>query len=51
VRFIGDAAGWSAGRQVGGLLNAVTLLLFLVNTVSALQSPPERAGTAQGRGA
>ncbi|HNP82414.1 MAG: hypothetical protein WAT38_17305 [Nitrospira sp.] len=51
VRLIGDAAGWSAGRQVGGLLNAVTLLLFLVNTVSALQSPPERAGTAQGRGA
>ena len=49
ARVIGDVSGWGAGRQVGGLLNAVTLLLFLVNTVSALQSPPERAGTTQAR--
>ncbi|MBK7487871.1 MAG: hypothetical protein IPI70_17310 [Nitrospira sp.] len=44
LRLIGDAVGWSAGRQVGGLLNVVTLLLFLVSTVSALQSPPAQAG-------
>ena len=49
VRLIGDAAGWSAGRQVGGLLNAVTLLLFLVNTISALRSLPDRAGATQSR--
>lgn len=46
VRLAGDAAGWGAGRQVGGLLNAVTLLLFLVNTVSALRSPPARPEVA-----
>lgn len=49
VRLVGDVGGWGAGRQVGGLLNVVTLLLFLVNTVSALRSPPERAGTTQTR--
>jgi len=46
VRLAGDAAGWGVGRQVGGLLNAATLLLFLVNTVSALRSPPERPSIA-----
>ncbi len=45
VRVIGDVAGWGAWRQVGGLLNAATLVLFLANTVSALRSPPERPGT------
>ena len=49
ARVIGDVGGWGAGRQVGGLLNAVTLLLFLVNTVSALRNPPDRAGAAQSR--
>ena len=44
VRLVGDAAGWGMGRQVGGLLNAVTLVLFLANTVAALGSLPERAG-------
>lgn len=44
VRVVGDAAGWGAGRQVGGLLNAVTLLLFLANTVTALGSLPHRSG-------
>jgi len=47
ARVIGDVSGWGAGRQVGGLLNAVTLLLFLVTTVSALKSPMERTTTAQ----
>ena len=42
VRLVGDAAGWGAGRQIGGLLNAVTLVLFLANTVTALGSLPDR---------
>lgn len=46
VRLVGDAAGWGAGRQIGGLLNALTLVLFLVNTVTALGSLPERPGAA-----
>ena len=44
MRLAGDAAGWGAGRQIGGLLNAVTLVLFLANTVTALGSLPERPG-------
>lgn len=44
VRLVGDAAGWGAGRQIGGLLNAVTLVLFLANTITALGSLPERSG-------
>ncbi|MBA5870173.1 MAG: hypothetical protein GDA68_09275 [Nitrospira sp. CR2.1] len=46
VRLVGDAAGWGAGRQIGGLLNALVLVLFLVNTVTALGSLPERPGAA-----
>ena len=37
LRVGGDLAGWWAGRQWGGLLNAVVLLMFLGNTVRALQ--------------
>ncbi|ULA61908.1 MAG: conserved membrane protein of unknown function [Nitrospira sp.] len=44
VRLVGDVAGWGVGRQVGGLLNAVTLVLFLANTVTALRSVPDRPG-------
>ncbi len=44
IRLAGDASGWGAGRQVGGLLNAVTLVLFLANTVTALGSLPDRPG-------
>lgn len=42
IRLGGDVAGWGPGRQVGGLLNAVTLVLFLANTVTALGSLPDR---------
>lgn len=37
VRISGDLLLWWPGRQWGGLLNGVVLLLFLVNTVSALR--------------
>jgi len=36
LRVGGDLAGWMEGRQWGGLLNAVAILLFLVSTVAAL---------------
>ncbi|RME48464.1 MAG: hypothetical protein D6791_03275 [Chloroflexi bacterium] len=32
LRVVGDVAGWLPGRQWGGLLNVVALLLFLANT-------------------
>lgn len=37
VRISGDLLLWWPGRQWGGLLNGVVLILFLVNTVSALR--------------
>lgn len=37
LRITGDLAFWPSGRQWGGLLNAVVLLLFLVNTVTSIQ--------------
>lgn len=43
IRICGDAMGWPLGRQVGGLLNAITILLFLANTVSALLTPMKHA--------
>ena len=50
IRLGGDVTGWGPGRQVGGLLNAVTLVLFLANTITALRSVPERSGaTARAR--
>ena len=39
LRIAGDVMGWLPGRQVGGLLNAVTLLLFLANTIYAILRP------------
>lgn len=41
LRLAGDVAGWWPGRQVGGLLNAVALLLFLVNTAASLVKQAE----------
>lgn len=38
LRMVGDLAGWLPGRQWGGLLNVVALLLFLANTVRATRS-------------
>ncbi|HWP48009.1 MAG TPA: hypothetical protein VNM22_12665 [Candidatus Limnocylindrales bacterium] len=36
LRVIGDLSGWLPGRQWGGLLNAIALLLFLANTGHAV---------------
>lgn len=37
LRVVGDLTGWVSGRQWGGLLNGVVLLLFLGNTVVSLR--------------
>lgn len=37
LRVVGSLAGWTQGRQWGGLLNALALLLFLFNTARAIQ--------------
>lgn len=37
LRIMGDLLLWQSGRMWGGLLNGVTLLLFLVSTLSSLQ--------------
>ena len=38
LRVVGDLTLWWAGRQLGGLLNAVALLLFLANTARTIRS-------------
>lgn len=38
LRVMGDLTGWVAGRQWGGLINVVVLLLFLANTARATRS-------------
>jgi hypothetical protein len=35
LRVSGDLLGWAAGRRWGGLLNALALVLFLVNTAAS----------------
>jgi hypothetical protein len=47
LRVAGDLAVWLPGRQLGGLLNAVAILLFLVNTVRAMRSAPARPVTSK----
>lgn len=42
LRVIGDLSGWLAGRQWGGLLNVVAILLFLASTVLAARSASRR---------
>lgn len=37
LRVVGDLTLWLPGRQWGGLLNAVAILLFVVNTVLAIR--------------
>lgn len=37
LRVVGDLALWMPGRQWGGLLNAVALLLFLFNTANSIR--------------
>lgn len=38
IRVVGDLGSWSMVRQWGGMLNAVALLLFVVNTAIAARS-------------
>jgi len=45
LRVVGDLSLWWAGRQWGGLLNAVAILLFLLNTVRVVR----RGGAASRR--
>lgn len=40
LRVVGDLLPWWPGRLWGGTLNVVVLLLFLVNTVTALRRRP-----------
>lgn len=40
LRVVGDLLLWQPGRLWGGLLNALVLLLFLGNTITALRSTP-----------
>ena len=47
LRVIGDLAVWLPARQLGGLLNAVAILLFLVNTVRAMRSAPARQASSK----
>ena len=42
LRITGDLASWIPGRQWGGLLNVVALLLFLANTARGLHRPTYR---------
>jgi hypothetical protein len=37
LRIAGDLALWWPGRQWGGLLNGLTLLLFLINTLMSIR--------------
>jgi hypothetical protein len=46
LRVIGDLTTWLPGRQWGGLLNVVALLLFLANTFLAIR-PLRRTSTNQ----
>lgn len=43
LRIAGDLAPWPTGRQWGGLLNAVALLLFFANTAYGILRPARRA--------
>jgi hypothetical protein len=37
LRIAGDLALWWPGRQWGGLLNGLTLLVFLINTLMSIR--------------
>ena len=43
LRVAGDLLGWLPGRQWGGLLNVVALLLFAANTAWGVLRPPPTA--------
>ncbi len=40
-RVATDHAGWLEGRMWGGMLNGITVVLFLVNTITSVQSIPD----------
>jgi hypothetical protein len=37
MRVVGDLCGWVFGRQLGGLLNVLVILIFLANTLYAVR--------------
>ncbi|MBI4628500.1 MAG: hypothetical protein HY729_07315, partial [Candidatus Rokubacteria bacterium] len=43
LRIAGDLASWLPGRQWGGLLNVLALLLFFANTAFGVLRPPPAA--------
>jgi hypothetical protein len=45
LRVAGDLTFWLPGRQWGGLLNVVAILLFMANTVWALRRAPAQTTT------
>ncbi len=45
LRIVGDLAIWLPGRQWGGLLNVVAVLLFIVNTVRAVRNAAAKPAT------
>lgn len=45
LRVLADLSGWGEGRQLGGLLNAAAILLFLANTVTSLNRRSGRGPT------
>jgi hypothetical protein len=47
LRLAGDLAGWMPGRQWGGLLNVLAVLLFLANTGYAILGPAAPSGTVR----
>ncbi len=48
LRVTGDLTGWWTGRLWGGLLNALVLLLFLANTVTAVKRAGKEKSMAHG---
>jgi hypothetical protein len=42
LRLVGDVASWLAGRQWGGLLNAVAIVLFFALVVHGVAGRPPR---------
>jgi hypothetical protein len=47
ARVSGNLFGWWEGRLWGGLLNAATILLFLLTTVTALRPRSRSVATTQ----
>jgi hypothetical protein len=43
LRIVGDLAPWLPGRRWGGLLNALAIVLFFVNTLTGLLQPECRS--------